>query len=58
MRDEWKIPDQADSTAAVVRHNWLLKVMGPNYETEEDGNVAHDDVPDWMKRRDKKGRWE
>lgn len=47
----WKLPHYAESTAAVVRHNWQLLVHGPNYTAEmEDGNV--DDVPDWMRRRD------
>ncbi|CAA9249880.1 MAG: hypothetical protein AVDCRST_MAG93-1698 [uncultured Chloroflexia bacterium] len=48
----WKIPYYAESTAAVIRHNWLLKVMGPNYTAEEVGDVDRDDVPSWMKRRD------
>ena len=48
---DWNIPNHTESTAAVIRQNWLLLTMGPNYTTEtEDEDV--DDVPDWMKRRD------
>lgn len=50
---DWKLPHYAQSTAAVVKHQWLLLTMGPNYTLEtEDGDVARDDVPGWMKRRD------
>lgn len=53
----WKIPYHAESTAAVVRHQWLMLTMGPNWTAEkEDGDVARDDVPDWMKRRDQPDR--
>ena len=48
----WKRPYYAESTAAVVRHSWLLLTMGPNYTAEEVRDV--DDVPSWMKRRDQR----
>lgn len=51
----WKIAYYAQDTASIVRRNWLMLTMGPNYTIEtEDGDVARDDVPGWMKRRDKR----
>ncbi len=46
---DWKIPYYAESTAAVVKHNWLLLVHGPNYthDFEEAG-----DFPDYYTRHD------
>jgi hypothetical protein len=48
----WKIPYYAESTASIVRRNWLMLTMGPNHTAEKE-DVDVEDVPDWMKRRDK-----
>lgn len=49
---DWKLPYFAQDTASIVRRNWLMLTMGPNYTAEEVRDVDRDDVPEWMKRRD------
>ncbi len=48
----WKLPHYAQGTAAVVRHNWLLLVHGPNFTHEEESHVDPDNYPDYYTRHD------
>jgi hypothetical protein len=52
---DWKHPYYAQSTAAVVKHNWLLLVHGPNYTHalySEQKEEADTNYPEYMTRND------
>lgn len=57
MRDDWKIPHYAESTVAVVRHQWLMLVHGPNYTHDhEEADTSPENYPDYMTKRDQPDR--
>ena len=48
-----KLPHYAQSTAAVVRHNWLILVHGPNYTHEyEEADTSPENFPRYYTRHD------
>lgn len=55
----WKIPYFADSTAALVKHQWLLRTMGPNYTRDQEEtrlDRASENYPEYMTKNDQADR--
>lgn len=53
----WKISYFAQSTAAVVRHQWLMLVHVPNYTRDhEEIDTSRENYPEYITRHDQPDR--
>ena len=56
---DWKLPHHLQDTASIVRRNWLLLTMGPNYTRDHEevrSDKAPENYPEYMTKNDQPDR--